>query len=260
MFIRSSRLHLAPPRHRRRSVDVADVNLGEVVGATHPPRTAPRGKNGFRITIFAWILVAPAIVLVGPLIAYPLVRTFVNSFYLSTSKTWGIGNYSFAVGDPAFSSAARNTLVWGIVSMLVVPLIGLIGAALVEDGPIKHKGLLRFCFFFPYLFSLAAAGVVCVQMLDPTFGLVHGVLSLIGLGGVRVTWLDNPSAVLWIAIVLFVWNQSPFCFLVMSASIRQIDRDMYEAAVVDGATGVKRFWYITVPVLRPITSFSSSLC
>jgi ABC-type sugar transport system permease subunit len=203
-----------------------------------------------RDTMFAWALVAPAVVVLTVFVLYPIIRTISSSF--TASGHIGFANYSFALTDPAFGSAVRNTLVWGAVATIVTPTIGLVGAALVEDGPIKRKGLFRFCFFAPYLLSLAAVGVVFIQMLDPTFGLVHGVLSLVGLGGVKVNWLGNPTDVFWIAVLLFIWNQAPFCFLIASSAIRQIDRDIYDAALLDGATGVRRFRYITRPLLRVV--------
>ena len=200
--------------------------------------------------MFAWVLVAPVVVVMAVFVLYPIIRTISNSFVASGHISFA--NYHFALTDPAFGSAVRNTLVWGAVAMLVTPTVGLVGAALVEDGPIKRKGLFRFCFFVPYLLSLAAVGVVCIQMLDPTFGLVHALLSIVGLGGVKVNWLGNPTDVFWIAVLLFIWNQAPFCFLVASSAIRQIDRDIYDAALLDGATGVSRFRYITVPLLRVV--------
>lgn len=221
-----------------------------------PASSGYRRRRGLREPVFAWILVAPTLVLLGVLVVYPIGKTIVTSFQVTGadgSRGLGLGNYSFAVTDPNFGPAVRNTLVWGVIAMVVAPTVGLVGAALVEDGPLRHKGLVRFCFFAPYLVSLAAAGVLCVQILEPRFGLVHAVLSLIGLGKVQVTWLGNPSDVLWIGIILFLWNQTPFCFLVMSSAIRQIDRDMYDAALIDGASGLGRFRFITRPVLHSVT-------
>ena len=82
---------------------------------------------------------------------------------------------------------------------------------------------------------------------------MHAVLTLIGLGSVQVSWLGNPSDVLWIGIVLLLWNQTPFCFLVLSSAIRQIDRDVYDAALIDGASGIGRFRFVTRPVLHSVT-------
>lgn len=230
-----------PPLVRRPSSDRALLGRGAARSAS---------KSSIGSALFGWALVLPAVVLLGLLVVTPIVKTVVDSF--STPSGIGLGNYDFSLTDPAFWPAVRNTLVWGAIAMLVAPTLGLVGAALVEDGPIKRKGLLRFCFFTPYLLSLAATGVVFVQMLDPTFGLVHGMLSLVGLGGVKVNLLGSSTGIFWVAVVLFIWNQAPFCFLVSSSAIRQIDRDMYDAALLDGATGVLRFRYITVPSLRNI--------
>ena len=217
--------------------------------------TARQSRRSAGEALFAYLLLTPTIALLGVLVAYPIAKTVLDSFEVTTSsgsRGFGLGNYSFSLSDPAFVPAVRNTLIWALISMVVAPTVGLIGAALVEDGPVTHKALFRFCFFAPYLLSLAAAGAVFVQMLDPTFGLVHAVLALIGLGSVRVTWLGNPTDVLWVAIVLFLWNQTPFCFLVMSSAIRQIDREMYDAALIDGASGLGRFKFVTRPTVQPV--------
>ena len=132
------------------------------------PTDLQRSKvRGFREPVLAWLLVAPTMVLLGVLVIYPIAKTLWESFQVSSSGgpgVLGFGNYSFAVSDPSFGPAVRNTLIWGVTAMVVAPTLGLLVAALVEDGPLRHKGLFRFCFFAPYLLSLAAAGIVCVQI------------------------------------------------------------------------------------------------
>jgi ABC-type sugar transport system permease subunit len=220
--------------------------------AVDTPQAHPRRRRATAgSALFGWALVLPAVVLLAIFVAEPIAKTIIDSFKVNGGI--GLGNYRFSVDDPAFVPAVKDTLLWGAVAMLVAPTVGLLGASLVEDGPIRHKALLRFCFFSPYLLTLAAVGVVFTQMLDPSFGLVHAALSVVGLRSVKVDWLGSSTGVLWVGIALFIWNQSPFCFLVFSSAIRQIDRDIYDAALLDGASGVTRFRYITVPTLRPVT-------
>jgi ABC-type sugar transport system permease subunit len=200
------------------------------------------------------LLVAPAAVLTVIVIIIPLL----NTIFVSLSgprndeiQFPSIGAFTYAFLTPGIWQAIGNGLIWAVIAVAVAPTVAIVSAALVEDGPVPGKAFIRFLFFSPYLLSLAVAGVIFGKFYDPTFGLFNQVLGALGLPA-HTQWLGNPSLALGAAIVVFLWHETPFCFLVLSAAIRQQDRELYEAARLDGAGGVRVFLSVTVPGVRGI--------
>jgi len=205
-----------------------------------------------------YLLVLPAAVLTGVFILVPLAQTIWISFtlgaYTDQQHFAGLTVYQEALQETGLPFAIRNALVWGASAMVLAPALGLVSAALVEDGPARPKALFRFVFFSPYLFSLAVAGAIFTRVYDPSYGFIASLLKLIGFGDLKLQWLGDPHLALTAALVVFLWHEVPFCFLVFSAAIRQIDRNLYDAANVDGAWGLQTFVHITVPSLRTVTT------
>ena len=159
-----------------------------------------------------------------------------------------LGAFAFAVTTPGLRQALVNGLVWAVVAVAVAPTVALVAAALVEDGPVPGKPLVRFLFFCPYILSLAVAGVIFGRFYDPSYGLFNMVLQAAGLPA-GTQWLGDPKLALGAAIVVFLWHEIPFCFLVFSAALRQLDRELHEAAQLDGAKGLRIFLSVTTPQL-----------
>ena len=128
-------------------------------------------------------------------------------------------------------------------------------AALVENTNIRPKPLFRFAFFVPYFFSMAVAGAIFTRAYDPSYGLINKLLEMVGFAGDKLQWLGNQRLALPAVVSVFVWHEMPFCYIVFSAAIQQIDRELYDAAAVDGASGSQAFWYVTIPCLRNIMTF-----
>ncbi|MCU1439681.1 MAG: lacF [Rhodoglobus sp.] len=205
-------------------------------------------------SVFGLLLVLPATVLTIIVIVVPLLSTVFVSFSgpRGDQITFpDLGAFVFAFQTPGLWQAVANGLVWAVIAVAVAPTVALVSAALVEDGPVPGKALLRFLFFCPYLLSLAVAGVIFSKFYDPSYGLVNQLLGAVGLPS-NTQWLGDPSLALGAAIVVFLWHETPFCFLVLSAAIRQVDRELYEAARLDGAGGVRIFFSVTIPVVRGI--------
>lgn len=225
---------------------------------TNRPSTRPLQSIRVSDESLPYLLVAPAIALTVVFIVIPLVQTiwisFLRGAFTDTAHFVGLTMYQQALQETGLPYAVRNGLVWGISAMVLAPALGMISAALVEDGPARPKALFRFAFFSPYLFSLAVAGAIFTRVYDPSYGFIASLLQIVGLGGLKIQWLGDPRLALGASLVVFLWHETPFCFLVFSAAIRQIDRSLYDASSVDGASGVQTFVHVTVPSLRGITT------
>jgi ABC-type sugar transport system permease subunit len=200
------------------------------------------------------LLVLPAAALTIVVIIIPLLSTVFVSFSGARGDEIqfpSLGAFMYAFLTPGIWQAVGNGLLWAVVAVVVAPTVAIVSAALVEDGPVPGKAFIRFLFFCPYLLSLAVAGVIFGKFYDPSYGLFNQVLGALGLPA-HTQWLGNPSLALGAAIVVFLWHETPFCFLVLSAAIRQQDRELYEAARLDGAGGVRVFLSITIPGVRGI--------
>lgn len=227
---------------------------GRTGGRFAPARDWARGQNALAVA-----LLLPTVTLIGVFVLFPLLQTIQISLTKDAINGdlgfVGINNYRRALESEGVPYAIRNSLIWGAAAMVLAPALGLGTAALVEDGPCRPKGLFRFLFFSPYLFAMAVAGAIFGRVYDPSYGLLNSMLREIGLGWFQPQWLGDRRLALGSAIGVFLWHEVPFCFLILSGAIRQIDRTLYDAAVVDGAHGFQIFRHVTIPSIRSTLSF-----
>ncbi|QVQ50495.1 sugar ABC transporter permease [Spiractinospora alimapuensis] len=156
----------------------------------------------------------------------------------------GIRNYVDALTDVNFYSAAWNTLVFTVASVTLEFVIGM-AFALIMHNAFVGRGLTRVVILIPWVVPTAVAAQVWRYMFDPNPGFVNSVL------GTDVNWLRDPGWAMVGMITADVWKTAPFVALLLLAGLQTIPRDFYEAARVDGANAVQRFFSVTLPLLRP---------
>lgn len=207
--------------------------------------------------------------LVGYLFIFPIVAFFLTfvlypfarSFYISLTQWAGFGvprfvglmNYQNLLDDPIFWQSLRTTLIYTVVSTILQTILPLLLAVLLAAGW-RGSVLFRTIFFMPQVVSLVVSGVLWQIMYDGNFGLINEALKGIGLGGFAHNWLADPNTVLPAILVVSLWQSAGFFMLIYFAGLQGIDQTLYEAAKVDGANKLKELWYITVPMLRPVTA------
>jgi ABC-type sugar transport system permease subunit len=200
-------------------------------------------------------LVIPGIAYIA-LVIVPIVMTSRLSLYKSngfkTPEWVGLDNYTRMAGDRAFGKAFVNTLVWTAITMTVPVAIGLGYAALLNSPVLRGRALMRALIFLPSTMSLVTLGIMFSLVYNSSFGALNGALSKIGLGFLAQDWLGDPNAVLYSLVAVFAWQFSGFSMALFNAGIQQIPDELYEAAEVDGANGLQRFFHITLPGVRPI--------
>ncbi len=175
---------------------------------------------------------------------------------ISTPQWIGLGNYEKAFSDTTFWASFRNNLAM-ILAMTVFPtILGLFLATILFDFVANRFGnqvasIFRSGFYLPQVLPVAIAGVVWRWILQPNWGALNYTLESLGLEGLTHNWLGDASTAMLSVMVIMVWFQLGYPLVIFMAALQRVDPDLYEAASVDGATWLQRFFYITIHMIRP---------
>ncbi|GAB3678214.1 carbohydrate ABC transporter permease [Angustibacter aerolatus] len=230
---------------------------GEAAAAVvRRPRPAPRRRGSRRTGLLAVPFVLPNLVLCAVFLFFPLVMAFVVStrHQESLGQPYGVGlsNYAELLRDGVFWRAVLNTLLFTLGTVPVGMALGL-GVALLLDGALPGRALYRSIVFLPLVISGVATGVLGSWLFDQYDGFVNDLLRAVGLGG--PSWQSNGTWAMVSVIVMTVWVRLGFDMLIYLAGLQGIDRQLLEAARVDGAGWWQRLRRIVVPLLGPSTFF-----
>ncbi len=225
----------------------------------------PRRRTGIETTrarTAIWLMV-PAIVVLLLVAGYPLARTIYLSFTDATlnqsGKFVGFDNFLFRgedgtnlglLTDPSWWSAVGNTVRFTLGSVIVETLLGL-AFALVINSKIRGRGLLRTAILVPWAIPTVVSAQMWNWMYQDNLGIISSWARDLGLLQVGQSFLSNTSTSLWALVAVDVWKTTPFMALLLLAGLQSIPSDMYEAADVDGASKVRQFFRLTLPLLTP---------
>lgn len=206
-----------------------------------------------------FLLLAPALLFATFVLAYPLVQNLFNSVrdvsLIKGDGGWaGLDNYASVFNDSLFWLSFRNTVVYAVVGTLISLLIGL-GLALLLNMKIgRFNAIASFLYALPWVISPVVAGFAWKWLLNDHFGIVNYWLSGAGIVNVGTTWLGDPKTALLCVILARVWQFFPFAMVMFLAGLQAIPIEQYEAAAVDGASMLRKFFHITIPNLKSVTS------
>lgn len=208
--------------------------------------------------IAAWLFLSPALLLLGVFVLYPIAYlcylSFTTGSFTREGTHWiGLRNYWRLFLSPDFWQVLGNTVYFTIATVipsLVIPL----ALAVMLDRAIALRGLLRAAYFIPSITSLVAVGLG-FRWLFQTDGPVNAGLSAIGIA--PIAWLQDTAWAMPVLILLSIWKQLGFNMIVFLAGLQTIPINRYEAAELDGAIAWQKFWYITLPGLRPTLIFAA---
>jgi multiple sugar transport system permease protein len=205
----------------------------------------------------AWLLLAPAFVLIALVVVYPIGKLLFNSFFdlrlsggVGTGGFVGWQNYADAITDGDFWNAAKNT---ALITLITVPgalVLGL-GLALLANLPFKHKWPVRLSLLLPWALPLSFSGLIFAWFFHTEYGVVNDVVSRLGLQSEPAMWLLKPNWAFAAICLTIIWKTSSFMALILLAGLQMIPKSLYEAAQVDGANRWQQFWQITLPMLMP---------
>ncbi len=206
-----------------------------------------------------YLLLLPALFFTLFVLVYPLIQNLFNSLsdvsMISGNSGWiGLHNYQHVFQDTLFWSSFRNTAVYAVVGTALALVIGLSFALLLNLRLGKISTFMGCLYTVPWVISPVVAGFAWKWLLNDHFGIVNYWLAYAGIVRPGTSWLGDPGAALLCVMVARIWQFYPFAMVMFLAGIQSIPQEQYEAAAVDGATTVRRFFYITLPNLRAVGS------
>lgn len=220
----------------------------------------PRGVDDIRLRSdrrLGYALIAPAVICLLFVTAFPLGYNLVNSFRnvnLSEANQphtfAGLSNYAALFNTPGFDGALVRTLVFTAVSVVIETVVA-VGLALMLNKAFRGRGLLRAAILIPWAVPTVVSATLWKTMFDPRAGFVDYILGALHLPGANTTWLAGAFTS-WVAIfVADAWKNIPFIAIVLLAGLQVIPDEVYEAARIDGATAWQSFRRMTLPLLKP---------
>lgn len=207
---------------------------------------AEMNKSGYALT-------APYAVFFGLFVAYPLIFSFVLVFHhwsIVGPMEWvGLGNFQELMGDNLFWKAIGNTLYFLVIHVPLQIAIALVLAS-VLNSKIPARGAFRAAFFLPVVVSGVAVTVLWRQLFATDLGILNQLLQTIGIA--KIPWLTNPHWAMPSIAVMATWKNVGLYVVLFLAGLQGVPRHLYEAADIDGANTVQKFFYITVPAINPV--------
>lgn len=212
------------------------------------------GRVSRRAEFFsALFFLAPKIGLFAAFVIVPFAYTFYLMLFqgnlIGRFRFVGLGNFVSLFSDGLLRVTISNTLLFVLISVPVTTILGLLFAVLMARN-IRGRAIYRAVIYVPSLLSVAATGLVWKLMLDrdtgPIFRLFNDVL------GIELNYLQSGPVAITTVALISAWSSVGFFGLIFLAGINGIPRDLYEAATIDGSTPVQSFWYITLPLLKPV--------
>tara|TARA_R110002110_G_scaffold269438_3_gene485093 strand:- start:399 stop:1328 length:930 start_codon:yes stop_codon:yes gene_type:complete len=206
------------------------------------------------VGMFAWLLVAPAMIFIIIIVAWPLAETVRLSFMeadLGGETYIGTQNYQDLLESRKFQQTVTRTFYWMFISVLLKMVLGLIGALLL-NAAVPGRALFRVLVMPPWVIPIAIGTIGWLWLYNGYFGVLSGMAQRLGITDGPFEFLAYKTSAFYSAVVTDVWVGVPMVTLFFLAAMQGVSRDLYEAAWVDGAGRWYRFRRITIPQIMPV--------
>lgn len=201
------------------------------------------------------MLTAPGLLLLIAVIAFPVIWALFTSLFGYTLIDPGfhdfVGgqNYTLAFSDAEFRHAAWVTFLFVAAVVILEFTLGFLVALMLNDTE-RGKNVYYLILLCPLLMNPVVVGLIWRMFLHPTLGIVNYLLRVVGLS--PVNWLGDAHVAFWTVVMVDIWHQVSFMIVLLLAGLSALPPEPYEAARVDGAYALRRFWHITLPLMRPV--------
>lgn len=212
------------------------------------------GPRRSGITPYIMILPAYAVYLLFILVPVfaGLAFSFTNYDFYKKMDFVGLKNYIDLMHDTVFIQSVFNTLYYAFFTIVPTIAIGVVLAVLVNKG-VRGSKIFRTCMYIPNVGSMVALSMIWLWIFDPTVGFLNQIVTALGLPAQQ--WLFNETTAMPCLIIMGIWRSAGYNMVIALAGLQSIPADLYEAARIDGASELKQFFSITLPMLRPTTFF-----
>ena len=236
---------------------MSDAISGRPIAGQINSGTRPVKRAQYSAKLSALILLTPALGLCAVFIFIPAILAIAGSFFSFgiTSREWqpaGFSNYTKAFADPIFWTALTNNLIIVIGSIVFQIGIGTILAAILDRGLPRASTIFRTIIFAPMVVSAVAVALIWQVILDPNVGALNAIIKSVGLTPPQLGWLGDPDISIWVVLMIACWQYTGFMMVLILAGLQGIPKELYEAASLDGARGLKAFRHITLPSIRNV--------
>ncbi len=233
--------------------------MGQMTAASGQVRTGNTGVRGHpRTPRGDWtglLMAAPVLVLVAVFTLYPFGQAIYESTRITSPlfppKFVGLENYVAVITSTYFLDAALTTLLFAGIAVPIVVVLGVLAALVLNERFVGNTAL-RVGMLLPWAIPASVSGLIWKWVFLDSWGALNAGLYSVGIIDTYIEWLNTPNLARLAVIVVFVWTQLPLAAILLLVSIQAVPDDLYEAAALDGAETVSRFWTITLPSIRPM--------
>jgi cellobiose transport system permease protein len=231
------------------------------VPATIGVAAQPRVRSRIWRTIWKhrieYLLISPFFIIFGIFHGYPLVWSLWLSFQrwqgVGEPRWYGMGNYERLLNTDRIWTALGNSLIFLVIMLPVIVCATLLLATMLNSRQVIGRNLFRTVFFLPYITSAVIVAIIFQLLLNDNFGWINGILAAIGLP--RIGWLSQPWPARIAVMIMVFWAVAGYNTLIMLGGLQGIPHELYDAASVDGANTVQKFFFVTVPMMRGVILF-----
>jgi multiple sugar transport system permease protein len=206
---------------------------------------------------FGYICTVPTLLLFIVFAIYPVYKTILLSFYHFRLQTGplqtfiGLDNYAHMIGDSRFFNALFFTLLFTVLTVGIEVILGLIFAQMM-NLPFKGRGALRVVVLIPWAIPTIVSGFMWKFMVHDQYGVFNQILQTMGIIDSFLPWLSRDGTSRLILVISDIWKTAPYVSLLVLAGLQTIPKNLYDAASIDGAGSIRRYFSITLPLLKPV--------
>jgi lactose/L-arabinose transport system permease protein len=204
----------------------------------------------------AYGFLSPYLLVFATFWVWPIIYSFYLSFLATRRVPWTYNptvTWGRLVQDPAFHNALWNTLLILVIQVPVMIALATLLAVLLNSQLLKARGIMRFAFFAPVVVGEVAYAAVFRLMFNVDFGVINKIIA--GIGIPEVQWFSDPNAAMALIIMAVTWRWVGYNAIIILSGLQSIPEDVYEAATLDRVSRTRQFFFITLPLLRPIILF-----
>lgn len=203
-----------------------------------------------------YLLCAPLLISIIVFVLYPMIQVFLFSFQNTngiSGRFIGLRNYEWILNDTLFWNAVRNTAFMAFMAVVLQIIVTFCLASMINSLT-RCKNFFKSLYFLPNVVSAVAVSMIFTFLMFPTeAGILNSFLGIFGIG--PIAWIASASVAPFSMVIMAIWRSVGFDTILFLAGLQSIPGEIYEAAEVDGATGLKKWWYITIPNMKPIIVF-----